>query len=90
MTTAAAEKSRDELRRRQREAFAMRSGRPELNRSDLTFTRYTVIHEPTGDEYQINRGAVDSAIGPTYPVTAYFYDQAGNVVFLEPLPGGRR
>ena len=67
ISTQATEPTRDELRRRQREAFAMRSGWPELNRSDLTFARYSVTHEPTGDQYQIFKGEINSAIGTTYP-----------------------
>ena len=42
--TQGTEPTRDELRRRQREAFAMRSRWLELSRSDLTITRFTVIH----------------------------------------------
>ena len=67
--------------------FAMRANLPELRRRDLTFTRFSIIHEPTGDEYRVYNGEINT--GPTHPVAAYFYDQAGNVVFLERLPGGR-
>ena len=37
VSTQGTEPTHDELRRRQREAFAMRSGWPELRRADLTF-----------------------------------------------------
>lgn len=80
----------EELRRRERERFAVRSRWPELKRSDLTVTRFSVTHEPTGDQFQIYKGEVDSAIGTTHPASAYFYDASGGVVFLEHLPGGRR
>lgn len=89
MTTAAAEKSRDELRRRQREAFAMRSW-PELSRSDLTFARYSVTHEPTGDHYQVFKGEISSGIGTAAPVAAFYFAANGDIQFLERLPGGRR
>ena len=68
----------------------MRSGWPELNRSDLTFTRFTVTHEPTGDEFSIYKGEVDTAIGTKNPASAFYYDQTGGVVFLERRPGSRR
>ena len=79
---------RDELRRRQRERFAMSSGLPELNRSGLRFDRFVVVHEPSGDQFRIYRGEIST--GPTHPISAYFYDEAGGIVFLERLPGARR
>jgi hypothetical protein len=85
-----AELTREELRRRERERFATRSGWPELKRSDLTITRFAVIHQPTGDEFRIYTGEINNAIGTTHPASAYFYDQAGGVVFLERLPGAKR
>ena len=66
----------------------MKSGQPELKRSDLRFERFAVVHEPTGDQYKIYKGEI--ATGPTHPVSAFFYDEAGGIVFLERLPGDRR
>ena len=78
---------RDELRRCERERFAMKSGQPELKRSDLRFERFAVVHEPSGDQFRIYRGEINT--GPTHPVNAFYYDEAGGIVFLE-LLGGRR
>ena len=75
VSTQGTEPTHDELRRRQREAFAMRSGWPELSRSDLTFARYSVTHEPTGDQYQIFNGEINSAIGTATPVAAFYFDR---------------
>ena len=69
-TQASAVTNDDAQRRRQRETFAMKSGWPELARADLRFDRYSVVHEPSGDEYRIYRGEVDHAIGTTHPCTA--------------------
>ena len=55
---------RDELRRRERETFAMKSGQPELKRSDLRFERFAVVHEPTGDQYKIYKGEIDHRPDP--------------------------
>ena len=49
--TQATEPTRDELRRRRPRRFAMRAKLARTRRRDLTFTRFCVIHEPTGDEY---------------------------------------
>ena len=86
--TQGTEPTRDELRRRDRERFAMRANLPELRRTDLTFTRFSILHEPTGDEYRVYSGEINT--GPEHPIAAFYYDAAGGaVVFLERLRGGR-
>jgi hypothetical protein len=69
-------------RREQRLRVAMRSGWPELNRSDLIFTRYTITHTPSGTVYRAMLGEV--ATGGPSPVAAYYVDAVGDPVFLEP------
>ena len=69
MTTANAEKSRDELRRQQRERFAMRSGWEELRRADLRVDRFAITHEPSGDEFRVSRGEIDA--GPNHPASPF-------------------
>lgn len=73
--------SRDELRRQQRERFAMAAGLEELRRADLRFDRFSIAHEPTGDHYRVYRGEIDA--GPTHPACAFSYAPNGAVVFLE-------
>ena len=77
----APEPTRDELRRRNRETFAMGSGLPELKRSDLRFDRFAVVHEPTGNQYRVYTGEIGT--GPTHPCSAWFFAQDGSVEFLE-------
>jgi hypothetical protein len=72
---------RAQARREQRERIAHRAGWPELHRSDLTFGRFTIVHEPTGNTYKISRGEPE-ANAPS-PITAYFHAADGAVVFLE-------
>ena len=73
----------EELRRRQRERFAMQSGWQELKRKDLRIDRFTIVHEPSGDAFTVYRGEI---AGPTHPASAFYYDAAGNIIFLERLP----
>jgi hypothetical protein len=74
-------RARDQARREQRERIAHRAGWPELHRSDLRFGRFTIVHEPTGNTYKISRGEPE-ANAPS-PISAYFYDGDGAIVFLE-------
>ena len=77
-----------QARRHQRIAVANRAGWPELERRNLLFQPFgVVIHEPHGDSYRISRGEIDAEFSD---IAAYFIDQHGDPVFLEPLPGGRR
>ena len=85
--TQATEPTRDELRRRDRERFAMKANLPEVRRTDLSFTRFSIIHEPTGDEFRVYNGEINT--GPEHPIAAYYYDAIAAVVFLELLRGGR-
>ena len=71
--------NRDELRRLQRERFAM--GLTELKRSDLAFKRFNITHEPSGEQYRIYRGEIDA--GPTHPASAFYYLPNREVVLLE-------
>ena len=57
----------------------MKSGQPELKRSDLTFGRFDVVHEPTSDRFRVYKGKVDTVARRTRS-SAFFYDQAGAVV----------
>ena len=40
----------------------MKSGQPELKRSDLTFGRFDVVHEPTSDRFRVYKGKVDTGL----------------------------
>ena len=76
----------DELRRARFARFARfakQTGLEELDHADLTFGRYWVVHEPTGDRYTVYRGNIDA--GPVHPVSACYAAD----VFLERLPGKR-
>jgi pimeloyl-ACP methyl ester carboxylesterase len=76
-------RARDQARREQRERIAHRAGWAEVNRTDLTFGWFTIVHQPTGTTYKVSRGEPE-ADGPS-PITAYFYAADGGVVFLEPI-----
>ena len=81
MTTAAAEKSREELRRHQRITTAHRAGWTELERRHLVFARFGVVtDERDGTVYRINKGEIDAQYSP---ISAYYIDQFGDPVFLE-------
>ena len=63
---------------------ARRAGWPQLEREELVFGRF-VEHAPTGDLYQVHRGALLDSI---YTATAaYYMSTQGEIVFLERLPG---
>jgi hypothetical protein len=79
-TTDAERHERVELARAQRLRFAKTSGLVELDRTDLSFGRYWIAHEPTGDRYFVYRGSIDA--GPHHPVNAY-YATGDDVVLLE-------
>jgi hypothetical protein len=73
-----------ESRRAARQRFAMRAGWPELPRSDLRFGPFDIVVDERDEaEYVVYRGEVDEAIGPQVPVSAYYFDQGGAIVFLE-------
>jgi hypothetical protein len=78
--TDADRQERVELARAQRLRFAKTSGLEALDRADLTFGRYWIEHEPTGERYFVYRGSIDA--GPHHPVNAY-YATGDDVVFLE-------
>jgi len=82
--TDAGDREAREAREAQRQAWflrlAMRSTWPELARSDLTFGRYWVTHEPTGDKYRGFNGEPDAI---HTPIAAYFIRADGTVGFLE-------
>ena len=81
MITAAAEKSREQLRQHQRIRIAQRAGWPELERRHLAFERFgTVTDERDGTQYRINRGEIDAQYSP---ISAYYIDRFGDPVFLE-------
>ncbi len=76
--------ARGEARRHQRVATAHRSGWPEIPRKHLRFDPFSiVVDERDGTTFTVYRGEVVDAIGPAYPVSAYYIDEQGDAVFLE-------
>ena len=62
----------------------MKAGWSEIPRFDLRFDPFgLVVDERTQTEYVVYRGEVDEAIGPKVPVSAFYVDPGGAVVFLE-------
>ena len=74
-------------RRQQRLRIAMQSGWAEVPRNRLKFgARGQVENEATGEFYAVYRGEVDPQ---ACPVIAYYIDEDGSPVFLEPPRGPR-
>jgi hypothetical protein len=73
--------AREQARRQKQLRIAMAGNWPELERSDLEFGRFFVVHTPTGDLYRIMRGEVYG--GGSDRVAAFYVDAAGDAVFLE-------
>jgi hypothetical protein len=72
---------RDQERLEQRLRTAMRSGLPELARTNLKFGRHAVEDETSGDLYRIVRGEVDD---PRYTsAVAFFINANGDAAYLE-------
>jgi len=68
-----------ELRRQEQVRKIMNSGKEELARSDLTFGRHHITHEPTGDWYRVWGGAVDYS----YNIDVFYVDESGMPLMLE-------
>lgn len=77
---ASRQAAREVHRREQRIRTAMRGGWPELKRADLVFSRFAVEHVPSAAKYKIHHGEVDAVYTP---ISAYYFDQVGDVIFLE-------
>ena len=74
-------RDREELRKRQRLHLAESTRWPRFDLADLTFERYHVVHEPSGERYRVVRGEI---LEVQYtPATAWFI-RDGEPVFLEP------
>jgi hypothetical protein len=80
-------REREDRRRQQRVAHAMRAGWPELPRSDLSFGRFVVEHVPSGNYFKPMGGEV---IVSDDAVAAFFVDADGDAVLLERPTSGPR
>ena len=77
--------SREQLERERRLWVAQKAGWPEIPRRHLKFGRHGHVEDETdGRFYSRYRGEVDAVY---CAVVAYYVDEHGHPVFLEPPPG---